>query len=102
MRDLESRDELTSRQIFVIAVSALAQLIDFLDFFLISFVIAMVAAPWRLTFNQSTVILLSSGIGAVIGSFVCGGGRRSLGAASRIPYDDRDFRLGNCGARVHS
>jgi MFS transporter, putative metabolite:H+ symporter len=72
MRDLESRDELTSRQIFVIAVSAFAQLIDFLDFFLISFVIAMVAAPWRLTFNQSTVILLSSGIGAVIGSFVCG------------------------------
>jgi MFS transporter, putative metabolite:H+ symporter len=72
MRDLESRDELTSRQIFVIAVSALAQMIDFLDFFLISFVIAMVAAPWRLTFNQSTIILLSSGIGAVIGSFVCG------------------------------
>lgn len=72
MRDLESRDELTSRQIFVIAVSALAQMIDFLDFFLISFVIAMVAAPWRLIFNQSTIILLSSGIGAVIGSFVCG------------------------------
>ncbi len=70
--DIEQQDGFSSRQIYVIAVAAAAQLIDFLDFFLISFVLAYVAKPWHLTIWESTVILLSSGIGAVLGSFVCG------------------------------
>ena len=56
----------------MIAVSATAQLIDFLDFFLISFVLAFLAKPWGLTVWQSTIILLPSGVGAVLGSFICG------------------------------
>jgi putative MFS transporter len=63
---------MTGRQLYVISVSAAAQMFDFLDFFLISFVIAFVAEPWHLTFGATTVILLSSGAGAVIGSFLCG------------------------------
>jgi MFS transporter, putative metabolite:H+ symporter len=63
---------MTGRQLYVISISAAAQMFDFLDFFLISFVIAVVAKPWHLTFGATTVILLSSGVGAVIGSFLCG------------------------------
>src|ERR1700722_1161360 len=52
---------------------------DFLNFFLISFVIAFVAKPWHLTFGATTVILLSSGVGAVIGSFLCGASADRVG-----------------------
>lgn len=63
---------LTRRQRTVIGVSALAQMIDFLDFFLISFVLAYIVKPWGLTVSQTTLVLLSAGLGASIGSFVCG------------------------------
>ncbi len=46
---LEQQGGMSKRQIYVIAVSAAAQMIDFLDFFLISFVLAYVAKPWHLT-----------------------------------------------------
>ena len=69
---LEQQNGLSTRQIYVIAVSAAAQMIDFLDFFLIGFVLAYVAKPWHLTTTQSTIVLLSSGAGAARGSFVCG------------------------------
>lgn len=72
MTSLEQQNGLSAKQAYVIAVSAAAQMIDFLDFFLISFVLAYVAKPWHLTTAQSTVVLLSSGAGAVLGSFTCG------------------------------
>jgi MFS transporter, putative metabolite:H+ symporter len=36
---------------------------------LIGFVLAFIIGPWRLTFGQSAVVLLSSGIGAILGAF---------------------------------
>jgi len=72
LSSLDRQERLTPRQVFVIGVSAAAQMIDFLDFFLISFVLAFVARPWHLTVLQTTIVLLSSGIGAVLGSFICG------------------------------
>jgi putative MFS transporter len=69
---LHDRENLSLRQKFVIGVSAFAQMVDFLDFFLISFVLAYIVGPWHLSVRQTTVILLSAGIGASLGSFVCG------------------------------
>jgi MFS transporter, putative metabolite:H+ symporter len=69
---LYDRESLSPRQKFVISVSAFAQMVDFLDFFLISFILAYIVGPWHLSVGHTTVILLSAGIGASLGSFVCG------------------------------
>ncbi|BEU28550.1 MFS transporter [Paraburkholderia sp. 22B1P] len=66
------RETLSGKQKFLITISALAQMIDFLDFFLISFVLTFIIKPWGLTVAQTTLILLSAGIGASLGSFICG------------------------------
>jgi putative MFS transporter len=43
-------------------------MLEFFDYFLISFVLAFVVGPWKLTFLQSAIVLLSSGIGAMLGA----------------------------------
>ncbi|CAE6861628.1 Putative niacin/nicotinamide transporter NaiP [Paraburkholderia aspalathi] len=80
-------DRLSGRQKFLIGVSAFAQMIDFLDFFLISFVLTFIVKPWHLSVVQTTAILLSAGVGASLGSIVCGAladriGRRPMFLAS--------------------
>lgn len=47
-------------------------MVDFLDFFLISFILTYIVGPWHLSVSQTTIILLSAGIGASLGSFICG------------------------------
>jgi putative MFS transporter len=44
----------------------------FFDFYLIGFVLAFIIGGWHLTYGQSGAILLSSGIGAPIGSLFWG------------------------------
>ena len=36
-------------------------MLEFFDYFLIGFVVAFIAAPWKLTFGESAIILLASG-----------------------------------------
>jgi MFS family permease len=72
---------------------------DFLDFFLISFVIAFVAKPWHLTFGATTVILLSSGVGAVIGSFLCGASADRVGRRPVLLATIVLFSLGTAALR---
>src|SRR5580700_4895758 len=62
-------------------------MLDFFDFFMISFVLGFVVKNWHLTFGQSAAILLASGITAPFGSLFYGwladkvGRRTSLVAA---------------------
>jgi putative MFS transporter len=51
---------------------AAAQMLDFFDFFIIIYLVVAIMKPWGLTFGQTAVILLSPGIGAVIGALVWG------------------------------
>jgi len=44
-------------------------MLDFFDFFLIGYVLAFIVGPWNLTFDQSAMVLVSSGLGAVPGAF---------------------------------
>jgi putative MFS transporter len=65
---LENQTRLTGNQYRLIFVAVLCNMLEFYDFFLISFVLAFVAGSWKVTYGQSAVILLSSGIGAILGA----------------------------------
>ncbi len=47
-------------------------MLDFFDFFLIAFILAVIAPIWHLTYGQAALILYGSGLGAIIGALVWG------------------------------
>src|ERR1035441_1039237 len=65
---LDTQTKLTKNQYKIIGAAILGDMLEFYDFFLIGFVLAIIIKPWHLTFGQSAVILLSSGIGAIMGA----------------------------------
>jgi MFS transporter, putative metabolite:H+ symporter len=69
---LDRQTRLTSNQWKIIATANLGDMLDFFDFFLIGYVLAFIIGGWHLTYGQSAMILLSSGLGAVPGAFFWG------------------------------
>ena len=65
---LDQRLSLTGNQKRIVAAAVLGDMLEFFDYFLIGFVLAFVVGPWKLTFLQSAIVLLSSGIGAILGA----------------------------------
>lgn len=63
---------LTSRYWNMTLAVLLSQMLEFFDFFVIGFVVSLIAKPWHLTFGESSVILFSSGAGAIVGSVLWG------------------------------
>ena len=63
--------------------------LDFFDFFLIAFILAVIGPSWHLTFGQAALILYGSGIGAIVGALVWGSlgdvfGRKLLTVAGTV------------------
>src|ERR1700726_1504089 len=69
---LEETRTLTANQWRIIVAAILGDMLEFFDYFLIGFVLAFIVGPWELTFGQSAIILLSSGIGAILGAVIWG------------------------------
>ena len=69
---LERQQILTSNQRRIVFAAILGDMLEFFDYFLIGFVLAFIVGPWKLTYGESAVILLSSGIGAMIGAWIWG------------------------------
>ena len=69
---LDQAKSLTSNQIKIIAAAIIGDMLEFFDYYLIGFVLAFIIKPWNLTFGQSAIILLSSGVGAILGSVIWG------------------------------
>jgi putative MFS transporter len=69
---LEQQQKLTKNQWLIAGAATLGDMLDFFDFFLISFVLGFVVKNWHLTFGQSGAILLASGITAPFGSLFYG------------------------------
>jgi MFS transporter, putative metabolite:H+ symporter len=69
---LDQARSLTGNQIKIITAAIIGDMLEFFDYFLIGFVLAFIIKPWGLTFGQSAIILLSSGIGAILGAFIWG------------------------------
>jgi MFS transporter, putative metabolite:H+ symporter len=69
---LDRQTRLTSSQYKIVTAAAIGDALEFFDYYLISYVLAFIIKPWQLTFGQSAVILLSSGIGAIAGAYIWG------------------------------
>lgn len=69
---LEQQTTLTRNQHRIIFAAVLGDMLEFFDYFLIGYVVAFIAGPWKLTFGESAVILLSSGFGAIFGALFYG------------------------------
>ncbi len=48
------------------------QILDFFDFFLIAFVMAVIGPRWHLTYGEGALILYCAGVGAIIGALAWG------------------------------
>jgi MFS transporter, putative metabolite:H+ symporter len=72
LEHLERQESLTANQWKIFAAATVGDMLDFFDFYLIGFVLAFIVGGWHLTYGQSGAILLSSGIGAPIGSLFWG------------------------------
>src|SRR5262249_35395355 len=69
---LDRRTSLTGNQIKILTAAIIGDALEFFAYFLIGFVLAFLIGPWKLTFGQSAIVLMSSGIGAIIGAYVWG------------------------------
>lgn len=74
---------LNRRQKGLIVAAVLGTMLEFFDFFIVAFILTVIAGPWNLTFGQSSFILLTAGVGAMIGSVSFGAladrfGRRKI------------------------
>src|SRR6202035_6123760 len=69
---LDAARSLTTNQIKIVAAAIIGDMLEFFDYFLIAFVLAFIIKPWQLTGGQSAIILLSSGVGAILGAFIWG------------------------------
>ena len=70
--ELDRRTSLTGNQIKILIAAIIGDALEFFDYFLIGFVLAFLIGPWKLTFGQSATVLMSSGIGAIIGAYAWG------------------------------
>ena len=69
---LDQQRKLTANQWKIVIAATLGDMLDFFDFFLIGFVLAFIVKDWHLTYGQSGMILLASGISAPFGSLFYG------------------------------
>lgn len=46
--------------------------LEFFDFYIVGFVVAVVSPQWHLTYGQSSIMLLSAGVGAIVGALLWG------------------------------
>jgi putative MFS transporter len=69
---LDQQQKLTWNQRKIVLAAILGDMLDFFDLYLIGYVLAFIVGPWKLTYGESAVVLLSSGIGAILGAWFWG------------------------------
>ena len=69
---LERQPRLTRHQWRVVWMTAVGGMLEFLDGYIIAFVLAFIIEPWHLQYRQTALVLLSSGVGSLLGSFLWG------------------------------
>jgi putative MFS transporter len=63
---------LNARYWTTMALAIASSVFDYFDYFIVGFLVAVLAPQWQLTFGQTSIMLLSAGVGAIIGSLMWG------------------------------
>ncbi|WP_428542561.1 MFS transporter [Rhodopila sp.] len=66
------RGRLDARYWTLFALLAVGAALDFFDFFVVGYLVAVVGPQWHLTYGQSSLMLLGGGLGAICGALVWG------------------------------
>lgn len=80
---LYDKAPLTGRYWACMTLVVITSIFDFFDFFVVGFLVAVLGPQWQLTFGQTSIMLLSAGIGAIMGALAWGAlsdrwGRKTL------------------------
>jgi putative MFS transporter len=94
------KSNLTPRYYLTIALLVLQEMFEFYDFFLVGYLVSVLAPGWHLTYGQSAVMLLSSGVGAIAGSLAGGLLADRVGRKKMIWGGGLIFSLGAAGCAV--
>src|SRR6185503_1653722 len=62
------KSPLTARYYVTIVLIVMQEMFEFYDFFMVGYLVSVLAPGWHLTYGQSAVMLLSSGVGAIAGA----------------------------------
>ncbi|HEY1259251.1 MAG TPA: MFS transporter [Stellaceae bacterium] len=79
LEQLDAQTKLTANQWKIAMAATIGDMLDFFDFGLIAFVLAFIVKDWHLTFGESGLILLASGISAPFGSLLWGWAADKIG-----------------------
>src|SRR5581483_3785503 len=69
---LYDRAPLNARYWLTITLGMFSSVFDYFDYYIVGFLVAVLAPQWHLTFGQTSIMLLSAGVGAIIGSLIWG------------------------------
>ena len=88
------KPNLTPRYYLTIGLLVLQEMFEFYDFFLVGYLVSVLAPGWHLTYGQGAVMLLSSGVGAIFGSLAGGRIADTIGRKKLIWGGGLVFSLG--------
>src|SRR5258708_9579105 len=94
------KSNLTPRYYLTIALLVLQEMFEFYDFFLVGYLVSVLAPGWHLTYGQSAVMLLSSGVGAIAGSLAGGLLADRVGRKKMVWGGGLIFSLGAAGCAL--
>jgi MFS transporter, putative metabolite:H+ symporter len=94
------KSNLTPRYYLTIGLLVLQEMFEFYDFFLVGYLVSVLAPGWHLTYGQSAIMLLSSGVGAIAGSIAGGMLADVVGRKKMVWGGGLIFSLGAAGCAV--
>jgi putative MFS transporter len=94
------KSRLTPRYYWTVGLMVAQEMFEFYDFFLVGYLVSVLAPGWHLTYGQSALMLLSSGIGAIVGSLVGGQIADVIGRKKIIWIGGVIFSLGAAGCAM--
>src|SRR6202049_505189 len=94
------KSNLTPRYYLTIGLLVLQEMFEFYDFFLVGYLVSVLAPGWHLTYGQGAIMLLSSGVGAIFGSLVGGRLADAVGRKKMIWGGGLVFSFGAAGCAL--
>jgi putative MFS transporter len=91
---------LTPRYYATVALMVAQEMFEFYDFFLVGYLVSVLAPGWHLTYGQGAIMLLSSGVGAIAGSLAGGQIADIVGRKKIVWLGGLVFSLGAAGCAM--